>query len=145
MVDHSLFIARINLPAVDIAASLQHCGDWAFLIELLQDTVHEGSILLHDLRAAADHNDHSNFYKAARKIKSAASPLHLPLLADASAKAEALGKLLVLRGHDVDLLQCRDKLVETLELGYDQLEAYFLTAETKGNVETDANETEDDE
>ena len=94
--------------------------------------MHEGSILLHDLRAAADHNDHTNFYKAAHKIKSAASPLHLPLLADASAKAEALGKLLV-------------KLIEALELGYDQLEVYFLTAETKGEVQMDANETVDDE
>lgn len=117
-----------DLPVISPEDVLEQCGDWSFVVELLEDILKERDAYLESFMDAVDKNDHTKFHKQAHALKGAALNLHLPALSDASKRAEMLGKKLETDPKNEDLLNMRLDLINELQSEYDRLENYIPEA-----------------
>jgi len=136
-VDYSLYVAVPNLPLIDAEHSLEQCGDWTFIAELLQDIVNEREERVAELEAAIETNDPEKFHKSAHAIKGAALNLFLPALVDVSKRTEALGKQLEIEAskNDQRLLASRQPLIQALLTEYQRIEEFIPEAQQLADEE----------
>ena len=133
--DYSLFAPAASLPVIEEDAAFEQCGEWSFIVELLNDILAEREARVEELQSAVQADDHTKLHKTAHAIKGAALNLHLPALVDVSKKSELLGKQLELSKDDSRLLQCRQPLIAALQTEYDRLQHYIPTAQEKADAE----------
>jgi HPt (histidine-containing phosphotransfer) domain-containing protein len=117
-----------ELPVIVEELTLEQCGDWAFVAELLEDFLNDRDESIEKLSAALKDNDHTEFHKTAHGIKGASLNLHLPALVDVSKKLEKLGKQLEVTPEDERLLTQRQSLIDGLLVEYENLENYLPQA-----------------
>lgn len=123
-------------PVIDEEGVLEQCGDWAFVVELLDDILNDKDQMVDDLQSAVDSNDHVKFYKTAHALKGAALNLHLPGIVDVSKAAEMLGKELEKQGGtDQAMLDERQGHVDQLKVEYKRLEDYMPEARANAEAE----------
>lgn len=123
------------LPVIDPDGALEQCGDWSFVVELLNDLLTEKPDILNGLSSALAASDHVAFHKTAHALKGAALNLHLPALSDVSKKAELLGKALEKTPSDAVMLPHRAVLLHRLQSEYARLEAMLPELQLKAQQE----------
>ena len=142
---HQSGVPPIVLPVIDEIASLEQCGDWMFIVELLLDILTEGHAALTALRAAWIFGDHSGFWRTAHAIKGSALNLHLPALTAVSQRAEELGRRLEMGGGDDQQHDFQEASIKAMEWELDRLRRYFPTAQARAREQLQASEWTDRE
>jgi HPt (histidine-containing phosphotransfer) domain-containing protein len=137
-IDYEEFEPTTDLPVVDEVNTLEQCGDWAFVVELLGDFINERDSNLEKLNLLLKEKDHTEFHKVAHALKGASLNLHLPALVDVSKKLEKIGKQLEITSDDERLLNQRQPLVDALTVEYDRLEKFLPRAKELASAEAES-------
>jgi len=135
-------------PVISPEDALAQCGDWSFIVELLNDMLQEESTNLEGLKQAIATDNHKAYSEIAHGIKGAALNMHLPGLADVSKYAEFLGKDLLDGKINADkkeeLLKQREPCVQALAHEYKRLAAFIPEAQQKADEEAAGGGEEED-
>jgi len=146
-----------ELPVMNKEACLKECGDWIFIVELIEDMLANLTSHRKNMQTSVANNDHAKYAFEAHTAKGAAANLRLVAIESVSKQAEFIGKALAGQlkaeqksellkflpsNDDATLLKSRPVWIEKLAKEQTRLENFLpeakkLAAQTKPSADDD--------